>query len=56
MKARKPLDAKTETSLQTTENQNSCPGGSLDVCISLCPNQPADLFQQCVQHCMADCS
>merc|ERR1712029_402526 len=33
-----------------------CPGGHLDVCISLCPTQPADLFQNCVNQCMEDCS
>jgi len=35
---------------------NTCPGGSLDVCISLCPQSPAEMFQACVQQCMADCS
>merc|ERR1719419_1740288 len=34
----------------------SCPGGSLDVCISLCPNEPAEIYQKCVQQCIADCT
>ena len=34
---------------------SNCPGGSLDVCISLCPEDPSDLFQNCVNQCMADC-
>ena len=35
---------------------STCPGGSLDVCISLCPNEPAEIYQKCVQQCIADCT
>jgi len=40
----------------TTGGGNSCPGGSLETCISLCPDQPAEIFEKCVQACMADCT
>merc|ERR1712198_135137 len=57
----------TSTSTTTTHGPNpgtttshggggSCPGGSLDVCISLCPNEPAEIYQKCVQQCIADCT
>jgi len=57
----------TTTSTTTTHGPNpgtttthggggTCPGGSLDVCISLCPNEPAEIYQKCVQQCIADCS
>jgi len=40
----------------TTSGNSNCPGGNLDTCISLCPSQPSDLFQNCVQQCMQDCA
>jgi len=49
----------TTTRKPATTTQGSggnCPGGSLDTCISLCPTQPSDLFQDCVNQCMEDCS
>jgi len=57
----------TSTSTTTTHGPNpgtttshggggSCPGGSLDVCISLCPDEPAEIYQKCVQQCIADCT
>merc|ERR1711936_829688 len=39
----------------TTGNNSDCPGGSLDACISMCPDNPADIFQACVNQCMAEC-
>merc|ERR1711931_26920 len=33
----------------TNGGGGSCPGGSLDVCISLCPQEPAEIYQKCVQ-------
>merc|ERR1711983_111697 len=49
----KPTPAPTTTD---GGSGGQCPGGHLDVCISLCPTQPADLFQNCVNQCMEDCS
>jgi len=40
----------------TNGGGGSCPGGSLDVCISLCPQEPAEIYQKCVQQCIADCT
>eukprot|EP00091_Calanus_sinicus_P009334 TRINITY_DN2187_c0_g1_i6.p1 TRINITY_DN2187_c0_g1~~TRINITY_DN2187_c0_g1_i6.p1 ORF type:complete len:539 (+),score=164.76 TRINITY_DN2187_c0_g1_i6:266-1882(+) len=40
----------------TNGGGNTCPGGSLDVCISLCPEEPAEIYQKCVQQCIADCT
>jgi len=40
----------------TNGGGGSCPGGSLDVCISLCPQEPAEIYQKCVQQCIADCA
>jgi len=54
-----PTTTKRPTPAPTTTDGGSggqCPGGHLDVCISLCPTQPADLFQNCVNQCMEDCS
>jgi len=44
------------TTTTTNGGGNTCPGGSLDVCISLCPEDPADMYQKCVQQCIADCT
>jgi len=40
----------------TNGGGGTCPGGSLDVCISLCPEQPVEIYQKCVQQCIADCT
>ena len=40
----------------TNGGGGSCPGGSLDVCISLCPQEPAEIYQKCVQQCIANCA
>jgi len=40
----------------TTQGNNNCPGGSLQVCISMCPSDPAELFQDCVNQCTIDCA
>ena len=40
----------------TTSQHGNCPGGSLSACIAICPAEPADIFQGCVQQCMADCN
>jgi len=39
----------------TTGDNSDCPGGSLDSCISMCPENPAEIFQACVNQCMAQC-
>merc|ERR1719312_257252 len=39
----------------TNGRGGSCPGGSLDGCISLCPQNDGEMFQECVQQCIADC-
>jgi len=51
---RKPTTPGPAPTTTTTINSN-CPGGSLEVCISLCPEDPSDLFQNCVNQCMEDC-
>merc|ERR1712215_41012 len=40
----------------TNGGGGTCPGGSLDVCISLCPEQPVEIYQKCAQQCVADCT
>jgi len=32
-----------------------CPGGSLSVCIDICPRDPASVYQICVQTCVQRC-
>ena len=39
----------------TTGDNSDCPGGSLDSCISMCPENPAEIFQACVNQCMSQC-
>jgi len=39
----------------TNGRGGSCPGGSLDGCISLCPQEPVE-FTKCVQQCIRDCA
>merc|ERR1739838_235057 len=52
-----PTQTTSHGSNPTTNGGGStCPGGSLDVCISLCPNEPAEIYQKCVQQCIADCT
>ena len=33
-----------------------CPGGTLDGCIALCPQEPAVDNERCIQECIAMCS
>jgi len=40
----------------TTAGDHSCPGGSLADCINLCPNDPSDMYQNCVNECISLCS
>jgi len=40
----------------TTPADHSCPGGSLANCIKLCPPDPADIYQACVNECITLCS
>jgi len=51
---------KTSTISRTTTTPGggggTCAGGSLEVCISLCPLTPVEIYQHCVQQCIADCS
>jgi len=42
------------TSGSTPNHQ--CPGGSLDGCIALCPEEDADIYQACVHDCIDNCS
>jgi len=48
----------TQPSGPTTTSQadHSCPGGNLSGCLALCPDDPPDMFQDCVQECMALCN
>ena len=43
------------TTTTTQPDPGDCPGGSLEVCISLCPTDPPEFFQKCVEQCMAEC-
>merc|ERR1712080_34828 len=40
----------------TTKDPNVCPGGSLAECIAMCPMDPPDVFQGCVQECQKLCT
>merc|ERR1712080_748146 len=40
----------------TTKDPNACPGGSLAECITMCPMDPPDVFQGCVQECQKLCT
>jgi len=39
----------------TRDPNNNCPGGNLETCISLCPEEDADIYQACVHDCMENC-
>ena len=51
-----PTDPPTEPASTTDGGDHSCPGGSLADCINLCPDDPADLYQDCVNECISLCS
>jgi len=57
-----PTDAPTggptagPTSGSTHDPNHQCPGGSLDGCIALCPEEDADIYQACVHECIDNCS
>jgi len=52
-----PTDPTTKTTAKTTTTaDHKCPGGSLADCIKLCPNQPADMYQDCVNECISLCN
>jgi len=55
-KARSPTTTTEQPVTTSTGGLGDCPGGSLDTCISLCPQQPVDIFNGCVQECVATCS
>ena len=46
----------SSTTQKTTTENSDCPGGSLDVCISLCPVEPVEFYQKCVDQCLAACN
>merc|ERR1711970_1078135 len=43
------------TPATTRDPNNNCPGGNLEACISLCPEEDADIYQACVHDCMENC-
>merc|ERR1711874_614908 len=43
---------KPDVTTTTTSGDHSCPGGSLADCINLCPNDPSDMYQDCVNECI----
>jgi len=47
---------KPDVTTTTTSGDHSCPGGSLADCINLCPNDPSDMYQDCVNECITLCS
>merc|ERR1719378_1429454 len=56
-----PTTTKTSTTARpgpttTTQGDHSCPGGNLSGCLALCPDDPPDMFQDCVQECMSLCN
>jgi len=44
------------TTSTTQPDPGDCPGGSLEVCLSLCPTDPPEFYQKCVEQCVAGCS
>merc|ERR1719348_1186177 len=38
----------TNPTATTRDPNNNCPGGNLEACISLCPEEDADIYQACV--------
>merc|ERR1712037_483063 len=52
-----PTAAPTDgtTTGTTKDPNNNCPGGNLEACISLCPEEDADIYQACVHGCMENC-
>jgi len=53
----KPTDPPTtQGPATTTTADHSCPGGSLANCIKLCPSEPADIYQNCVNECIKLCN
>merc|ERR1712180_225592 len=49
-----PTDGPTDPAT-TRDPNNNCPGGNLETCISLCPEEDADIYQACVHDCMENC-
>merc|ERR1712130_299435 len=47
--------AGTDPTATTRDPNNNCPGGNLEACISLCPEEDADIYQACVHDCMENC-
>jgi len=45
----------TNPTATTRDPNNNCPGGNLEACISLCPEEDADIYQACVHDCMENC-
>ena len=46
----------TTTQGSTTTADHTCPGGSLADCINLCPPNPPNVYQDCVNECINLCS